>query len=241
MARAARHVEEQPARPERPAPFRIVVADDHAVTRSGVRMIAELYADFEVVGEGSTGAEAVELARRLSPDLVVMDLKMPEMGGIEAIAALKEEFPDLPVLVFTVHEDGNAILEAMRAGATGYLPKSASCEDIHEAIKAVRAGDTYISPQMAGLAIKWLSRKMDEANRASLLTEVITPREREVLALLGTGLSSRSIAKRLGTGERTVNTHIGHLYRKLGVNNRVDAVLAGMRVGLVETPDVTTH
>lgn len=216
--------------------LRILIADDHAVTRSGIRILAELEGSIEVVAEAATGAEAVRLCDEVEPDLVLMDLQMPEMGGVEAIGVLRERHPDLPILVLTVHEDEDAVFEAIRAGATGYLPKSASTAEVHEALHAIRDGQTYMPPAIAGLAIRSLSRHIDESGRASKSSGLLTDRETEVLQLLATGLSARNIGGTLGISERTVNTHIGHVYRKLDVNNRVDAIVAGMRLGIVDAP-----
>lgn len=214
----------------------VVIADDHAVTRSGVKLMLDMLDDVEVVGEASTGAELVEICRRVEPDAVLTDLDMPEMGGVEATEAIRRDFPDLPVLVLTVHEDGDRVLEAMRAGASGYLSKTASADDVHRALNALRAGDTYLTPEVAGVAIRALTERITTHAHTDPSSGSATPREREVLGLVAGGLSARSIARRLGISERTVNTHIGHVYRKLGVNNRVDAVLAGMRAGLVDGP-----
>jgi DNA-binding NarL/FixJ family response regulator len=133
-----------------------------------------------------------------------------------------------------VHEHEDTVFEAIHAGASGYLSKSASLDELKDAFTSMRAGGTYMSPQVAGIAIRSLSRKASEAEQATRAADVLTERELEVLDLLGNGMSARNIAKRLSISERTVNTHIGHIYRKLGVNNRVDAVLAAMRLGLVK-------
>ncbi len=216
--------------------WRVLIADDHAVTRSGIRLMAEMVDGFEVVGEAATGTEAIRLCGELHPDLVLMDLQMPEMHGIECTRRVKEQFPDIQVLILTVHEDEEAVFEAIRAGASGYLSKTASVSDVRTALDAVRSGGTYLTPSIAGIAIRSLSKRVNEAHKASRASDLTTQREREVLGLLAKGLSARAIASRLGISERTVNTHIGHAYRKLGVNNRVDAILAAMRLGLVETP-----
>lgn len=219
-----------------PGSWRIVIADDHAVTRSGIRMMAECVEGVEVVGEASNGVEAVGLCRELHPDAVLMDVEMPEMSGIEATKAIRDELPDTAVLILTVHEDGDAVFEAVQAGASGYLAKSSSLTQVQEAMDTLREGGTYMTPSVAGLAIHSLTRKVDDARKAAQAQELTTPREREILEHLTQGLSARSIARKLDISERTVNTHIGHIYRKLGVNNRVDAVLEGLRLGLVEQP-----
>lgn len=217
--------------------WRIVVADDHAVTRSGIRMMLESIDGVEVVGEAATGSQALRLCEELEPDAVLMDIEMPDMDGIHATEQIRAEHPGVGVLMLTVHEHGDAVFEAMRAGASGYLPKSASLDEVREAVDTLRAGGTYMTPSLAGLAIRSLTRKVDDVREAAKMAEMTTPREREVLELLSQGLSARAIARRLGISERTVNTHIGHVYRKLGVNNRVDAVLAGLKLGLVEAQD----
>lgn len=216
--------------------WRVIIVDDHAVTRSGIRMMAECIDGVAVVGEASNGLEALALTRELQPHAVLMDVDMPEMNGIEALKAIREELPDTAVLILSVHEDGDAVFDAVQAGASGYLAKSSSLTQVQEAMDTLREGGTYMTPSVAGLAIHSLTRKVDDARRAAQARTVTTPREREILEHLTQGLSARSIARRLDISERTVNTHIGHIYRKLGVNNRVDAVLEGIRLGLVEQP-----
>lgn len=217
-------------------PFRIVVADDHAVTRQGIRLLVSDIEDAEIVGEAATGAEAVSGCRELKPDLVLMDLDMPELGGKEAIEQIRAEMPEVAVLVLTVHEDGEAVFDAIRAGASGYLSKASSMQDLREAFGALRQGGAFMTPKVAGTALGYLSRKAEETHKSVTGADKTTPREREILELLGRGLSARRIASRLGISERTVNTHVGHIYRRLGVNNRVDAIREGMRLGLVESP-----
>lgn len=211
----------------------VVIADDHAVTRSGLRLMIELVDGVRLVGEASTGVEAVRLCNDLSPDVVLMDLQMPEMSGLDAIRHIRREHPDVLVLVLTVNDDENSILEAVRAGAAGYLSKQSGLAEIAQGLKSVMDGGSYLSPSIVGTAIRGLSG-MAHHDEASKLTE----REQEVLELVVDGLTSRVIAERLQISERTVNTHINHCYKKLDVNNRVDAVLAAMRLGLVDTPSV---
>ena len=216
--------------------MKVLIADDHPVSRQGVRLMIEMLPGVEVVGEANNGNEALELCAETHPDLVLMDLDMPEMSGIETIKRLKESQPETAVLVLTVHDGEEAIFDAVRAGASGYLTKSAGLEEIGRALDAMRSGGSYMASHVAGKAISYLSRRSEQAQLAVTAVESTTVREREVLLLLGEGLSARRIAGRLGISERTVNTHVGHLYRRLGVNNRVDAVREAMRLGLVPAP-----
>lgn len=218
------------------ATWRVLIVDDHPVTRHGLHLMAANIDGVEVVGEAETGAHALEVAAERRPNLILMDLDMPEMGGLDAIRRIKADMPDVDILVLTVHEDEESIFEAISSGASGYLAKSSTVDEIRSALHALNAGGAYITPSMAGKALRYVSRKAEEVKQASMAVEMTTPREREILELLGRGLSARRIASRLGISERTVNTHVGHIYRRLGVNNRVDAIREGMRLGLVEAP-----
>src|SRR5687768_8308322 len=165
--------------------WRVIVADDHAVTRHGVRLLVDGLEGVEVVGEASTGNEAIELAKELRPDVILMDLDMPELGGLEATRRIRAEQPDVAVLILTVHEDGEAVYEAIRAGANGYLPKASSLTEIRSAFDALASGGAFMSPSVAGAALGYLSRKAEDAHKAAAATDMTTPREREILELLG--------------------------------------------------------
>lgn len=219
--------------------WRVVIADDHAVTRQGIRVMLDLRDDVEVVGEAGTGAEAVRIATERNANLVLMDLNMPEMGGVAATRRLKEVAPDVAVIVLTVHEDDGAIKDAIQAGASGYLAKSSGASDIRSAIDALRTHGVYMSPSVTRSVLRSASLGFRNGHRPSPAAgtkERITAREREILRLLGDGLTARSIGTRLGISERTVNTHVGNLYRRMGVTNRVEAIRAAMRAGLVDLP-----
>lgn len=204
---------------------RVVVADDHEIMRHGLREILAAIEGVDVVGEACTGEEAVALAADRAPDLVIVDLLMPGMGGIEATRRIHSH--RCRVIALSVQDDAATVIEALRAGASGYLPKTACAEELATAVKRVASGDTYVSPLVAGRALGSIVRS-DERFPAG-----VTPREREVLELLAKGLAARSVASRLRISERTVNTHVTNLYRRLGVTNRVDAVRKGMRLGFV--------
>lgn len=233
-------MDHQQSRPHNGEAWRVVIADDHEVTRSGIKLMLDILDGVEVVGEASNGSELLEECRRTTPDAVLTDLDMPELDGVQATERLTQDFPGLPVLVLTVHEDGESVSDALRAGATGYVSKSASADEVRRALEALRTGQGYLSSGVTAAAIRSMSRTLAERSRVGHAEGAMTPREREVLQEVARGLSARKIARRLGISERTVSTHIGNVYRKLGVNNRVDAVLAGMRAGLVRAPQETT-
>lgn len=216
--------------------LRLLIADDHAITRHGIRLMADSLPGVEVVGEAMNGTEAIRLALDLRPDIVLMDVSMPETDGIEAIRRLRVEMPDLVILVLTVHEDSDTVYEAIRAGASGFLPKSASLVEIRAALLEGGPEGVYVAPAIAGRLVRSMADRMNGRAGSSATPARITSREREVLAHLGHGLSARSIGMRLGISERTVNTHVGNIYRKLDVDNRVDALREGMRIGLIELP-----
>jgi DNA-binding NarL/FixJ family response regulator len=215
---------------------RVMVVDDHAVTRHGVVLLCNAAEGIEVVGEASDGQEAIDRIGRIMPDVVLMDVDMPRRDGISATREIRQLHPSIGVVVLTVHEDQETIFEAIKAGASGYLPKSSSLDEIQHAVKAVAAGGSFLDPVQARKLLHQFNRYADETKAAADIYYLLTGREREILALLAQGLTSRQIASQLVISERTVNTHIGNIYRKLHVNNRVDAVREAMRIRLVEPP-----
>lgn len=205
--------------------IRILLVDDHAVVRQGLKMFLGLDPDLEVVGEAENGQEAVRLTRELSPDVVLMDLLMPVMDGIAAIAAIRRDFPDTEVIALTSVLEDEAVMKAMRAGAIGYLLKDTQAEELRRAIKAAAAGQVQLSPQAA-------ARLMREV-RAPDSPEKLTERETDVLRLLALGRANKEIALELNIGEKTVKTHVSAILRKLGVPSRTQAALHAVRIGLV--------
>jgi DNA-binding NarL/FixJ family response regulator len=204
---------------ENGTPTKVLVVDDHSVTRHGVVLLCTAAEGVEVIGEASDGNEAIARVTELLPDVVLMDVDMPRRDGISATKQIRQDHPSVGVVVLTVHEDQETIFEAIKAGASGYLPKSATLDDIRSAVKAVAAGGSFLDPVQARKLLHQFNRYADETK-----------------ALLAEGLTSRQIASQLVISERTVNTHIGNIYRKLHVNNRVDAVREAMRIRLVEPP-----
>lgn len=216
------------------ARWRVLIADDHAITRQGIRLLAESVDGVEVVGEAQTGAEAVRLREQLAPNIVFMDLNMPEMDGVEAIRRIKSEAPDTKVLVLSVDEEEGSIFSAIRAGASGYLSKGSRLEDLRVVFDGLGDEGVYMTPSIARKLVRTLSKRPEGFE---VPAGELTPRERQALELLGEGLSARRIAGRLGIREGTVNTHIGNVYRKLGVKNRVDAVREAMRLHFIKPPE----
>ena len=208
--------------------IRILIVDDHAVVRQGLRMFLGLDPQLEVVGEAANGAQALELAQALQPDVVLMDLLMPVMDGIAATQALRAALPDVEVIALTsVLEDGK-VAEAIRAGAIGYLLKDTEADALCTAIKAAAAGQVQLSPSVAAR----LAREVPAPERPEPLTE----RETEVLRLLASGRSNKEIAAALVITEKTVKAHVSHILAKLGVASRTQAALCAVQTGLVAGP-----
>ena len=210
--------------------IRILIADDHAVVRQGLRMFLGLDPELEVVGEATDGAEALRLARELRPDVILMDLLMPQMDGIAATTAVRGELPDTEVIALTSVLEDASVVGAVRAGAIGYLLKDTNADELRRAIKAAAAGQVQLSPQAA-------ARLMREV-RAPDSPEALTDRETEVLRLLARGKANKEIARDLHIGEQTVKTHVGNVLAKLGVQSRTQAALHAVRIGLVPAEEV---
>ena len=205
--------------------IRILLADDHAVVRQGLKMFLELDTDLVVVGEAENGEQAFHLAFSLNPDVVLMDLLMPVMDGISAIKAIRSKTPDIEIIALTSVLEDTSVMGAMRAGATGYLLKDTQADELCRAIKAAAAGQVQLSPQVA-------ARLMREV-QAPQSPEKLTERETDVLRLLAFGKSNKEIALDLFIGEKTVKTHVSSILGKLGVPSRTQAALHALRIGLV--------
>jgi two-component system, NarL family, response regulator LiaR len=205
-------------------PISILIADDHAVVRQGLRMFLALDPDLEVIGEAENGAEALRLAGKLSPDVVLMDLLMPVMDGITAIGRIRQELPDVEVIALTSVLEDASVIGAVKAGAMGYLLKDTQGDELCRAIKAAAAGQVQLSPQAA-------ARLMREV-RAPEAREALTERETDVLRLIAGGRANKEIARDLGIGEKTVKTHVSSVLSKLGVQSRTQAALYAAQIGL---------
>jgi len=202
-----------------------LIADDHQVVRQGLRSFLEPDVELEVVGEAADGAEAVRMARRLRPDVVLMDLLMPGMDGVTATQLIRQEFPDTEVVAPTSVLEDASVVGAVRAGAIGYLLKDTRVEELLRAIKAAAAGQVQLSPEAT-------ARLMREV-RSPDSPEALSPRETEVLRLVAAGRANKEIGRKLGIGEKTVKTHVSRILGKLGVHSRTQAALYAGRVGLL--------
>ena len=206
--------------------IRVLVVDDHAFVRDGLRAFLDLQDGIEVVGEATDGEEAIAAAERLEPDVVLIDLVMPGLGGVAAIRELRERLPEVRAIVLTSFLDEDKLLPALRAGAAGYLLKNSAPAEVARAVRAACAGEAVLDPTAAARLIDTLARVEEPLER-------LTPREREVLVLLGRGFPNKQIASELGLAEKTVKTHVGHVLEKLGVADRTQAAIVAVRVGLV--------
>ena len=205
-------------------PIRILIVDDHPVVRNGLIGMLSGKAEFEIAGEAGDGQQAVDQSARLSPQVILMDLRMPEMDGVEAITRIRAHQPEVHVLVLTTYDTDADILRAIEAGATGYILKDAPREDLYRAIRATALGQTYLSPTVA-------SRLMDQL-RAPAET-ALSPREVEVLQWVSKGASNKEIARHLHLSEATVKSHLLHIFTKLGVNDRTQAVTLAVQKGII--------
>jgi DNA-binding NarL/FixJ family response regulator len=214
-----------------PENIRILVADDHPVVRDGLVAILNTQPDFVVAGEASNGEEAVERAVSLKPDLVLLDLEMPIMDGVQVIRQLRELSPSIPVLVFTAFDTDDRILAAVRAGAKGYLLKGAPRDEVFHAIRVVSQGGSLLQPVVASKLLQQLRSGEGDSDRAF---ESLTERELEVLRLMGQGRTNREIAESLVISERTVKFHVSAILGKLRAGNRTEAVSIAAQRGLIE-------
>src|SRR6266567_2161098 len=211
--------------------IRVLIVDDHCIVREGLRMLLACDPNLEVVGEAADGAEAIQRARQLRPNVVVMDLLMPVLDGIAATRAIRNELPETQVLILTIVLERASVVEAIRAGAIGYLLKDIQAAELRIAIKAAAAGQVHLSPQASAYLLG--------AIRMPEQPEPLTPREMDVLHLLTQGHSNKEIARTLHLVEETVRDHVRHILAKLGVQSRTQAVLAAIRLGMVSPPSST--
>jgi DNA-binding NarL/FixJ family response regulator len=206
-------------------PIRLLIVDDHPIMRDGLRGVFSDDPGFEVVGEAGNGAEAVQLAQRVEADVILMDLRMPTMGGVEAITRLRELRHPARVLILTTYDTDRDVLPAIRAGATGYLLKDAPRDELIRAVRAAHAGKSVLAPSVAGTLIDLAGDRNPD---------VLSPREVQVLRLVADGATNQAAARQLLVSETTIKTHLLHIYTKLGVRDRASAVAAAYKRGLLD-------
>jgi len=211
-------------------PTRILVADDHEIVRQGVRAVLQAEPEFAVVGEATSGLDVLGLVERLRPQVLVLDLMMPGLNGLEVTRQIHRQFPALRILILSMHATESYVLEALRSGAAGYLLKTGSSAEVLEAVRAVVAGKRYLSPPLSERAIEAYAER---AQGASDAYETLTTRERAVLQLVAEGHSNNAAAERLGISPRTIETHRANLMRKLGLQGQVDLVRYTLRRGIL--------
>ncbi len=216
-------------------PVRVLIVDDHAVFRRGIQQILEAEDDIEVVGEASDGEEGLLKAEETMPDVVLMDVKMPNRSGIETARAMKETNPNAKILMLTVSDEESDLYEAIKAGASGYLLKEISIEEVANAVRAVHLGQSLISPSMASKLLSEFQTMVQKGtDRPGAPTPKLTPRELEVLKLVATGSNNRDIAKELFISENTVKNHVRNILEKLHLHSRMEAVVYAVREKMLD-------
>lgn len=214
-------------------PIRILIADDHEVVRDGLRLILEDEEDFAVVGEAADGKEAVRLTGELQPLVVLMDLRMPGMGGLEAIKQIRVRWPEVAIVILTTYNEDELMLRGLRAGARGYLLKDTNRQTLFDTLRAAARGEVLLRPEVLARVLNQLpaARRETEASPSSNIA--LTEREREVLAEVARGERSKEIAARLGISERTVKAYLSSIYNKLGVDSRAAAIAVASERGML--------
>jgi two-component system, NarL family, response regulator LiaR len=210
--------------------MRILLAEDHKVVREGTRRLLESQPDFEVVGEASDGVEAVELAKKLKPEIIIMDVSMPRLNGIEATRQIKAIYPNIAILPLTGYDDDEYVFALLEAGAAGYLLKDSSGEELIEAIRQVMTGEPVLHPKIMKKVLNRLRSPVEEQSTQTA-GEVLSDRETEVLRLAAQGMSNMEIADSLTLSVRTVQTHLRSIFNKLGVGSRSEAIVFGLKKG----------
>ncbi len=210
--------------------MKLLLCDDQAVIRDGLEMLLNLEKDFQVVGAAQDGAEAVEFATQKQPDLILMDLKMPVMNGIEATRVIHAKFPNIKILVLTTYDDDEWVFDAIRAGASGYLLKDTPRQKIVEAIRGTVEGKSFVDPAIAGKLLNQVASKQTQP--ASIMTDKLTERELDVLRLIAKGINNSEIAAQLHLSEGTVRNHVSAILEKLNVSDRTQAAVIAIQHGI---------
>jgi two-component system response regulator NreC len=214
-------------------PIRVLLADDHTILRAGLRMMLNAQPDIIVVGEANDGREAVREAEQLAPDVVIMDITMPELSGIEATKLIKRAMPDVKILMLTMHENEGYLFQSLRAGASGYMMKEAADTELLQAIRTVQNGRFYLSPAAQSMMVGDYLLRVKAGEEKDSYND-LTEREREILKLVAEGLTNNQIAEKLVISPKTVDTHRTHVMDKLNLHSRAELVKYAMRRGLLE-------
>ena len=214
----------------------LILADDHAVVRSGLRMLLEAQEEMEIIAEAESGREAVSLARSLRPDVILMDIQMPDLNGIEATKQIRKLAPETAVLALTMHEDEQYFFEMLKAGASGYVPKRAAPDELITAIRTVARGDVFLYPSLATRLVRDYLDRADTEEKPRIYGQ-LTPREQEVLIHIAEGHSNSEIAENLVISVKTVDRHRENIMRKLNMHNRIELVKYAIRIGLIDLED----
>lgn len=218
---------------------RILIADDHAILREGVRALLKMYPDMEVVGEAADGKEAIDRVRELNPDVVLMDIAMPGLGGLEATLEIRKSSPDSKILILTQYDNKEYLMRFLKAGVVGYVLKKAVGEELVAAIRSVQQGGRFLHPSMAAQLIDDYMHKGEPVDGADNLYEKLSDREKEVLKLVAEGHTSREVADTLGLSVKTVMVHRSNIMEKLGTHNRTELIKYAIRKGLIQMqPDL---
>lgn len=213
--------------------IRLMLADDHVVVRSGLRMLLQAREEIEIVGEAENGREAIEKVKVLRPDVILMDIQMPDINGIDATKRIKEVAPETSVLALTMHEDDHYFFEMLHAGASGYVPKRAAPDELVKAIQSVNRGEVFLYPSLQKRLVQdYLKRA--EAGDHLMVQDDLTPRELEVLTLIAEGMTNPEIADQLVISVKTVDRHRENIMRKLNLHSRIDLVKYAIKMGLIE-------
>jgi two-component system response regulator NreC len=217
--------------------IRVLLVDDHGVVRSGLRMLLENEQDIEIVGEASGGLQAIELVKQQRPDIVLMDVQMSDMNGIDATREIKRLYPETAVLTLTMYENEQYLLEMLKAGASGYIPKRAAPDELVEAIHTVQQGNVFLYPTVANLLVQNYLDMQDAIVEEDEGVDLLTSREREVLVLIAEGLTNPEIAQKLYISAKTVDRHRENMMQKLNVHSRIDLVKFAIKSELISLDD----
>ena len=216
--------------------LRLMLADDHVVVRSGLRMLLQARSDIEIVGEAEDGREAIEKAKVLRPDVILMDVQMPDINGIQATKRIREVSPETAVLALTMHEDDHYFFEMLHAGASGYVPKRAAPDELVNAIRTVNEGEVFLYPSLQKRLVKDYLQRAESGDHL-MVQDDLTPRELEVLTLIAEGMTNPEIAEELVISVKTVDRHRENIMRKLNLHSRIDLVKYAIKMGLIELED----